>query len=166
MTRIRVSRLFASRTWMIQHTRRYRQVNEALYNWFMSHEMIASYQRGENLPNGRYAHRSWWNQRPNLIYRPGQGIFNRSYLPCLSSQSSQVGFSRTEMLKLDWKNRSNNPPPPLKKRRLPLHDALKHMYRAFSSNGQRLHDARINELHHLTDFIFNQSAPLPLVEKL
>lgn len=54
----------------------------------MSHEMIVSYQRGASLPNGRYAHRSWWNQRPNLIYGPGQGIFNRSYLPCLSSQNS------------------------------------------------------------------------------
>lgn len=40
------------------------------------------------------------------------------------------------------------------------------MQSVFFSSGQRLRDARWNELHHLMDFIFNQSAPLSLAEKL
>lgn len=69
------------------------------------------------------------------------------------------------MLKLDWKNKFNNPPSPTpQKRSLLLPDAL--MDGVFSSNGQRLRDARINELHNLVDFIFNQNAPLPLAKKL
>lgn len=95
----------------------------------MPQEMTVPYQRSETLPNGRYAHRSWWNQRPNLIHRPGRGVSNTSHFPCLIYKSSQMGFSRTERLKLDWKNRPNYPPSPmLPKRSLPVHDALIHMH--------------------------------------
>lgn len=81
--------------------------------------------KGKALLNGSYTCRSWWNQRSNLIHRPGQSTFNQSYLPRLSSQSSQVGFSRRMMLKLDLKNRPNNPSP------IPQKEAFLSMLQSF-----------------------------------
>ena len=82
-----------------------------------------------------------------------------------SEQSDGVQQDRDVKIGLEEQAQQSSFPHPPEKKPF-LHDALIHMHRVFSSNGQRLRDARINELHHLMGFIFNQSAPLPLAEKL
>lgn len=80
-----------------------------------------------------------------------------------SEQSGGVQQDRDVKIGLEEQAQQSSSLPP--QRRLPLHDALIHMYRAFSSNGQRLHDARINELHHLTDFYLQSKCTSPFSRK-